>query len=125
MDMQDRSRVELEERIHSLLCGDLSEKDRREILLMISRDEQARETLREMLDVQRLSRAAFGYDNLDETIARTMPYVSPDSAGAASATGPRQCRETQPKGQIFRRLIGSAWPGLAIGQLVHDSSITK
>ena len=63
-----------------------------------------------MLDVQRLSRAAFGYDNLDETIARTMPHVSPDSAGAASATGTRQCRETRPKGQIVRRLIGSAWP---------------
>jgi len=50
----------LEERIHALLAGDLSERERCDLLGLLARDDDAQQTLAEMIDLQNRSRAAFG-----------------------------------------------------------------
>jgi hypothetical protein len=62
--------LELEGNIHSLICGELDEPARDEVLLRIARDDGARALLREMLELQRAARRAFGYDRADRLLPK-------------------------------------------------------
>ena len=76
--------LELEERLHDLICGGLDDDDRSELLLRIVRDEQARRLLADMLALQQDARMALGYD-VPVSHSRMRPTVLPPTAS-------QQCR---------------------------------
>jgi hypothetical protein len=88
--MDPLNETELEIEIHDLLCGDLPQPRRREVLALIARDDRARKSLDNQISLQERSRAAFGYHHADEAMeaglsrlkdaARHKPAgVTPDS----------------------------------------------
>ncbi len=108
MNMNDKSQLELEQKIHSLICGDMDEKQRQEALELLAHDTQARKVLTDMLDVQKASRAAFGYDHVDEAIARSMPSLNVMTGEAKSADQTVQT-DTGKKKSVFHRFGGVTW----------------
>ena len=85
--MDPLNETELEIEIHDLLCGDLPQPRRREVLAMIARDDRARKALESLLTVQERSRAAFGYQDADEAmeagLSRLKDAMKPKPAGVA------------------------------------------
>jgi hypothetical protein len=73
--MEREPRLELERRIHALLCDDLGADEKREVLLQIARDGEARDLLEEMLALERTVRAACGYDAAQRALAASMASV--------------------------------------------------
>ena len=74
----------LECRLHALLCGSLEGEDLNELLSEIAADEQARTLLAEMLEIQKTSRAAFGYDRAHAAIGESLCRLRASMANAAS-----------------------------------------
>jgi hypothetical protein len=66
--MDLHTQADLETRLHDLLCGDLDEPQKREVLGLIARDDAARRVLGDLLRFQSLSRAAFGYDRAEASL---------------------------------------------------------
>lgn len=99
--------IDLETRIHALLCNSLNERQRCEVLESIAHDDQARRLLGEMLLCQSRSRAAFGYDLAEAAIGQRMPAVraalhgrdAEDAGSAPSLTG----------GRWWRRVLRPEW----------------
>ena len=60
--MERNEQITLEEQIHDLLCGELDEFDRAELLWRIGTDDHARRTMTEMIHLQRQVRRAFGLE---------------------------------------------------------------
>ena len=98
----------MEQKIHSLLCDGLDEPDRQEVLLMLARDEQARKLMTKMLQTQRASRAAFGYDRADKTIAESMPGPN-FLLGKANIANRLTQTEIHKKEICFRHFRGIMW----------------
>ena len=89
--MNEIASNECERQIHALIHGDLDESDRFEVLQRLSEDQATRRLLAEMLLFQRDVRAAFGYDQADETIPSNVAHLVSSSRqqeqGSASNTG--------------------------------------
>ncbi len=105
----DKRQLDLEKRIHSLICGDLDEQRRQETLSLIAHDKHAQGILSEMIDVQRSSRAAFGFDHVDEAIARSMPHLDSDTLDKQGQQRLREKKQQTPKGQHFLHLTKAGW----------------
>ena len=93
--MNDSNALEMEERIHQLVCGRLPPPQRREVLAALVNDPQARACLAEMLELRAEALAAFGYDRAE---------AAADAAFARSAASGafREVRKDQ-TGAVIRR----------------------
>lgn len=85
--MTEQMDLELEGQIQALLCDELDSPARDELLSEIAHDDRARDALGEMLELQRQSRAAFGYDQADETMQARMSRLAASLPHTASAQG--------------------------------------
>lgn len=108
MEANEKSQVELEQKIHSLLCGGLEEHEHQEALLLLARDAKARKILTEMLEVQKESRAAFGYDKVP--IWRLLHQNGLDAAGVKAKLANRAAHaDTGRRKKTFRRFRDITW----------------
>jgi len=84
--MDTSEELDLERRIHTLLCGALDEEELRQVLREIADSPAAQRTLREMLAAERAARAAFGFDaaqgTLEASRAALLRRLKPDAAHA-------------------------------------------
>jgi len=78
--MTENTQLDLECRMHALLCGSLNDIDRQELLSRILHDEQARSFLEVCLAEQQQVRAAFGYDQADDIMQASMRMLKPKLA---------------------------------------------
>lgn len=67
-----QGRLSLEERIHSLLCGELTGVWRDRLVSRLARDANARRLLREMVDLQQRAREAFRYDKATKIMRQSL-----------------------------------------------------
>ncbi|KKM66645.1 hypothetical protein LCGC14_1479130 [marine sediment metagenome] len=79
--MNENDPLKLEQDIHDLLCDGRGQPRRRELLLEIAQDEQARALLEEMLLHQDAARAAYGYEYADPKIAQSLGRLTDKLAG--------------------------------------------
>jgi len=86
--MDDDARLNLEERLHALLCDEPDSDERRALLALVSRDDEARQLLGEMIQTQTQARAACGYDEADDALRASMASIlsSVPAAGSLPAT---------------------------------------
>lgn len=84
MIVDEQARLELERRLHGLICGEPDDRRRRRVLGELADDQAARALLAEMLAVQDAARAAFGYDRAESEHTNG---AAPLSAGAARPPG--------------------------------------
>ncbi|MHC4561538.1 MAG: hypothetical protein ACYS8X_02070 [Planctomycetota bacterium] len=77
---------QLEDRLHSLLSGDLTDSDRAELLAQVATDESTRRLLEEMVRLQRDSRRVFGVERGGERVQRSVIKLQHEmqSAGAGA-----------------------------------------
>ncbi|HUX02630.1 MAG TPA: hypothetical protein VMY35_16845 [Phycisphaerae bacterium] len=84
--MEPAEELDLERRIHALLCGAPDEAESRQVLHEIADSPAAQQTLREMLLAERAARAAFGFDaaqgTLEASRAALLRRLKPDAAHA-------------------------------------------
>ena len=73
--MEREPQLELERRIHALLCGDLNADEKREVLLQVARDEGARQLLGEMLALEQSARTAYGYETAQGALDASLASV--------------------------------------------------
>jgi len=73
--MEREPQLELERRIHALLCGDLNADEKREVLWQVARDEEARQLLGEMLALEQSARAAYGNEAARGALDASMASV--------------------------------------------------
>jgi len=100
----------------------MDEKQRQEALLLLARDAQARKILTEMIEVQKASRAAFGYDHADEAIIRSMPSLNIMAIEAKSASRIVQT-DVREKKSVFLRTGGMTWAWRIAAMFVITASI--
>ena len=112
--MNDETDLQLEGRIHSLLCNELDEERRTQLLGRIVRDERARRILEEMLAVQQGARAAFGYDQAGAAINLSLQRLKESLPGSAPDPALQGHR-----GHSYRLGIGTwVWRATAAAVLV-------
>jgi len=104
--MTQPEQADLEERLQTLLAGDLTPEETRDLLACIVGDDAARERLREMLALQRQLRAAYGYDRAEPAMKRaraaflrSLGGTGPAAVGGLPASG--TARAARP---VYRRL---------------------
>ncbi|HAU36488.1 MAG TPA: hypothetical protein DCX07_02070 [Phycisphaerales bacterium] len=98
-----------------MLCNDLSEDERREILRVIACNADAQQTLREMIDVQERARQAMGYPPEGEEMKTSLRKVLAHLQGLAQETPLSAPAERRTK--HFGRMMYWAWRvtvGLAV-----------
>jgi len=111
--MNDEARLELEERIHALLCGALDEPQRRSLLLTVARDEAARRLLEEICVFQRDARAALicpaDEEAMQSGLRRLLACLDAEDTAPAAAPPTRRRRRPRPvAGTWVWRLAASA-----------------
>ena len=97
--MNDKNDINLETKLHSLLCGDLNDAQRVEILEVLVGNTTARQLLAEMLNCQQLAREAFGYDvdqsDMPQLIGRLQTMLSNDTQTNSTNREPQ--RSSRPR----------------------------
>ncbi len=82
--MDDDARLDLEERLHALLCDEPDSDERRALLALVSRDDEARGLLREMIQTQTQARAACGHDEAVTVLRASMASILSSVPAAGS-----------------------------------------
>lgn len=107
--------LELEGRIHALLCGELRPDETAEVLTAVAADEDARRVLREMLAVQRGARTAYGYAGagaaMKAGLARLLAALPDQEAvpsGRGAAAGDPRARRTRWLPRVAAGLVVAA-----------------
>jgi hypothetical protein len=89
--MEPLNAAELEIEIHALLCDDLAEPRRREVLALVARDDSARKLLASAISLQERSRASFGYHQaeaaMEAGLARLKDAMNEKQVGDFGGTG--------------------------------------
>jgi len=120
--MDADARLDLEERLHALLCDEPGPDERLALLALVSRDEGARRLLREMLQVQEQARAACGYDEAADVLRRSMESVLLSVARAAeSAAAPDRLAAPSPR--VPGRRTRARWALRAAAAIVVLASV--
>jgi len=107
--MDQQNTTEIETRIQALLAGDVSPKERDELLARIATDELARKTLAEMIRCRNAARRAFGYNGADAAINPPVEDILLATEGRASGRPGR--RTLRPVVKI--RWASLFWPAAA------------
>ena len=117
MTNAEKSRLELERRIHDLLCGAPQSNQRNETLARIVRDEEARKMLGEMLAVQAEGRAAFGLDQGAEAMQQSLAGVKAVLRRLDSARPAARQRAARAWAAAARWLLAVAAAGMIAASL--------
>ena len=126
--MEREPQLELERRIHALLCGALNEEESRQVLREITESEEAQQTLRAMLLAERTARAAFGYDAAQETLeasrAALLRRLKPGGAPMRLGGGGRwqMGRLTRAAAAILIAAVGAALGAYATVRVLEHAS---
>lgn len=119
--MDETTRSRLETRIHSLLCGELDEADRLELLSLVARSEEARRILGEMAGLQRRSRQAFGCEVPAAQMQESIAFIQ---GRLRASTGPTGRTTAAPWAPRVRRLLRSAaWSVRIVAAVVVAVSV--
>lgn len=105
--MDDDARLDLEERLHALLCDEPDSDERRALLALVSADDEARGLLREMIQTQTQARAACGHDEAAGVLRASMGSIlsSVRAGGPLPAAGQVAGRG----GSVSRRRRRARW----------------
>jgi hypothetical protein len=118
--MNDDMQVQLEQSIHSLLCGSLPERSRTALLSNIASNDHARETLREMIEFGQMARVAYGYKLVDEAAAGSFKLLKVRLAEVSEAA--QKAKRSPLRGDILRRITLPQWAiGVAAAVVVAVS----
>jgi hypothetical protein len=110
MIMDEPTRLDLEGRIHALLCDGLEPAARLDLLAQVAHDDEARRLLGEMVAIQRQARQACGQEAAEGTMARSLAALLDNVAQDAGLAAERQPDNTTlalPRGPRVR-------PGLSV-----------
>ena len=94
--METDERLDLERRLHALVCGDTDERERAALLARLAHDETARDVLAEMLRVQRGARAALGYERAEAALAGSMAEVVAEVSRPSAPAAPGRRNRGRP-----------------------------
>jgi hypothetical protein len=108
--MNGNSPLEMQTRLQALLCGELPDSARLQLLEEIAQNAPMQSTLKQMIAQQKASRAAFGYDKVDEMIEARLPAAM---ASAMQAAERQQSRDVQ-KWRSARRIVWRVAASIAV-----------
>lgn len=121
MDEHEKT-LDLERRLQSLICGELTEGSRRELLAALAGDERVRGLLAEILRCQSSLREAAGCEASEERIRSSLSAMLSARQTVDAGGGPSLSRRAS-RGRGPMRRVSFAWGGRAAAAVVIAASL--